>query len=453
MTPAITLTKAMADPALLGGPFQAASFWTWKTVAKLIDGAPLTEQRELELFKQCTGRTLLPNWKTRRALRRLIILCGRRAGKDRFLSACAIWRCALAADWRRYNSPGEQAVCLLLGADKRQAAILRRYCEGLLQAPMLAREVSRRTDNVIEFRNGSSLEIATNDARLVRGRSAIAVLGSECCYWKVDEASASSDEEVVAAATPSMAMTPDGGLLMLGSSVYRKRGYMYRQFKMLHGNDEAADVVWFASSRTMNPKLPQAVVDNALAADAPRARAEFENVWREDVDDFLPLDIIESCTDFGVVERPPERGVRYFAFADAASGTGKDSFRACYRPRGERRGPIRSHRSGLRAEATVCCRRRHRAIRDHPAGVRHHRNHVGQLCRWLLIGRVGAQLDQVQALREHHGAELSLRVAAADFKARPLGRQCHAAQAAVWPSTSRRRWSRDGRPRAGCLGP
>ena len=326
MTPAITLTKAMADPALLGGPFQAASFWTWKTVAKLIDGAPLTEQRELELFKQCTGRTLLPNWKTRRALRRLIILCGRRAGKDRFLSACAIWRCALAADWRRYNSPGEQAVCLLLGADKRQAAILRRYCEGLLQAPMLAREVSRRTDNVIEFRNGSSLEIATNDARLVRGRSAIAVLGSECCYWKVDEASASSDEEVVAAATPSMAMTPDGGLLMLGSSVYRKRGYMYRQFKMLHGNDEAADVVWFASSRTMNPKLPQAVVDNALAADAPRARAEFENVWREDVDDFLPLDIIESCTDFGVVERPPERGVRYFAFADAASGTGKDSF-------------------------------------------------------------------------------------------------------------------------------
>ena len=80
-----------------------------------------------------------------------------------------------------------QAVVILLGADKKQAAILRRYCEGLLQAPMLAPEVTRQTGEVIEFRNGASLEIATNDARLVRGRSAIAVFGSECCHWRTDE--------------------------------------------------------------------------------------------------------------------------------------------------------------------------------------------------------------------------------------------------------------------------
>ena len=65
----------------------------------------------------------------------------------------------------------------------------------------------------------------------MRGRSAIAVLGSECCHWRTDEHAASSDEEVVSAALPSMAMCPDGGLLMLGSSVYRKRGFMYRKFK------------------------------------------------------------------------------------------------------------------------------------------------------------------------------------------------------------------------------
>ena len=43
-------------------------------------------------------------------------------------------------------------------------------------------------------RNGASLEISTNDARLVRGRSAIAVLGSEASHWKTDEFAASSDE-------------------------------------------------------------------------------------------------------------------------------------------------------------------------------------------------------------------------------------------------------------------
>jgi len=105
-------------------------------------------------------------------------------------------------------SAGETATVLLLGADRKQASILRRYCEGLLQAPLLAAEVSRLTDDAIEFRNGGQLEIGTNDVRLVRGRSAVAVLGSETCYWRVDEMSASSDEEVVAAATPSLAMCP-----------------------------------------------------------------------------------------------------------------------------------------------------------------------------------------------------------------------------------------------------
>jgi hypothetical protein len=142
----------------------------------------------------------------------------------------------------------------------------------------------------------------------VRGRSAIAVLGSECCHWKTDEYAASSDEEVVGAAEPSMAMAPDGGLLMLGSSVYRKRGYMYRQYRELHGNDDSEDLCWFAPSSVMNPLLPAHVLDRALANDAPRARAEYLNVWREDLTDFVPLDVIEAVTDFGVYERAPLSG-------------------------------------------------------------------------------------------------------------------------------------------------
>src|SRR5215467_2274606 len=84
--PAITLTRAMSDPALFGKVFAAPSFWTWKVVAKLIDGIPLTEQREVDLFKQCTGRTTLPT----KPVRRLVILAGRRAGKDRFESAVSV---------------------------------------------------------------------------------------------------------------------------------------------------------------------------------------------------------------------------------------------------------------------------------------------------------------------------------------------------------------------------
>jgi hypothetical protein len=329
MTPLITLSRALTDPALFGGTFAAPSFWTWRVVAKLIDGLPLTELREIELFKHCTGRSVLPS----KAVRRLILLAGRRAGKDRFLSACAIWRAALCADWRKHISAGEQATVVLLGADKRQAAILRRYAEGLLQVPMLKAEIARQTGDVIEFRNGASVEIATNDARLVRGRSAIAVLGSECCHWRTDEYAASSDEEVVGAAEPSMAMCPDGGLLMLGSSVHRKRGYMYRKYKQLHGVDGSDDICWFAPSAVMNPALATSVIDKALAEDAAKARSEFQNIWREDLSDFIPADVIESCTDFGVHERAPQSGLDFVAYCDASSGVA-DSFAIAIAHRG-----------------------------------------------------------------------------------------------------------------------
>jgi len=330
--PKVRLSDALVDPDMMGNVFSAESFWPWRTVAKLIDGIPLTEAREVELFRECTGRSTLPTG----PIRRLIILAGRRAGKDRFLSAVAVWRAALALDWRKHISAGEGAVCLLLGADRKQGGILRKYCDGLLRAPyfglghkpvVLAKQVARNTDDLIDFKSGSSLEIVTNDARLIRGRSAIAVLGSECCYWKTDEFSASSDEEVVGAAEPSMAMCPDTGLLILASSVYRKRGYMYRQFKKLYGNEETEDTLcWFAPSAVMNPSLPDRVVARALKENAPKARAEYLNFWREDVDDFLPLDVIEACTDWGRAESAPVRGLQYEAYGDPASGTGKDSF-------------------------------------------------------------------------------------------------------------------------------
>jgi hypothetical protein len=322
--PTIGLLQAMTEPSLFGRVFSASSFWTWRTVAKLIDNISLTEPREIQLFEQCTGRKY--NRQAQRAIKRLILLAGRRAGKDRFLSAVAVHRAALAADWRQYQSPGEGSVCILLGRDKKQAAILRRYCRGLLQQPSLAREVVRDTGEVVEFRNGASLEIASNDVSLVRGRSAIAVLGSECCHWKTGDYAASSDEEVVSAAEYSMAMCPDHGLLMLGSSVYRRRGYMFRKWTELHGNDAADALCWFAPSKTMNPKLPQDVVDKAMADDPQKAGAEFNNIWREDMSDCFPLDAIEGSTDFGIHMRPYDPQFSYRAFADPAGGTGKDSF-------------------------------------------------------------------------------------------------------------------------------
>jgi hypothetical protein len=42
----------------------------------------------------------------------------------------------------------------------------------------------------------------------------------------------------------------------------------------------------------MNPKLRQAVIDAAMRDDPHKAGAEYAGIWREDVRDFCPLDVI-----------------------------------------------------------------------------------------------------------------------------------------------------------------
>ncbi len=317
------LLDAMLDPLLFGKVFADESFWTWRVVAKLIDGIELTEPRELALFEECTGRSY--NRQARRAaVRDLTLLVGMRGGKDRFESAVAMWRAALQANWKKHISAGERATVLLIGRDKSQARILRGYCDGLLEAsPELAKRVLRTTNDLIEFRNAGTIEIVANDAASLRGRSNVAVLASEVSHWSTSEHSASPDEEVISAASHGMAMCPDpdGGLLICGSSVHRKRGFMFNQYRELWGNADADGVCWFAPSQIMNPALPQSVIHAAMTKNLARANADFLNIWRDDAGtNFMLLDEIEACIDAGVHERPRVPGVHYVAHIDAGPG-------------------------------------------------------------------------------------------------------------------------------------
>jgi hypothetical protein len=325
MSRAVSFAAALRNERLLGASFRGASWRPWHVLAKIIGGEAL-DHSEMALVLECTGRRVLP----RNSPRRLYLLVGRRGGKSRFLSALAVWVAALAANWRNLMAPGEPAVVMLVACDKKQAAVLRRYADGLLQAPLLAPEVVRRTEERIELRSGAVLEITTNDHRLIRGRSAIAVLGDEVSFWRADGESSSSDEEVIAAAAPSLMTAPDGGYLVLSSTTYRKRGLMFDRYKEFYGKDDADELVWLAPSAKMNASLPTEEIERALAADPVKNAAEFMSVWRDDISGYIPPDALEAATDTGVIQRPPsfDYSTRYFAFADAAGGAraGGDSF-------------------------------------------------------------------------------------------------------------------------------
>jgi hypothetical protein len=92
---------------------------------------------------------------------------------------------------------------------------------------------------------------------------------------------------------PGLATT--GGPLILASSPHARRGVLWEVFKRHHGaGGDPLILVAHGASRTLNPSLPQRVVDRALEKDRTRAMAEYLAEFRTDVEGFVALEVVEG---------------------------------------------------------------------------------------------------------------------------------------------------------------
>ena len=128
---------------------------------------------------------------------------------------------------------------------------------------------------------------------------------------------------VLYAVEPGLATT--GGPLILASSPHARRGALWDVFKRHYGaGGDPLILVAHGASRTLNPSLPQRVVDRALEKDRARATAEYLAEFRTDVEGFVAPEIVEACTgDYR--EMLPAASNFYRAFTDPSGGS-DDSF-------------------------------------------------------------------------------------------------------------------------------
>ena len=135
----------------------------------------------------------------------------------------------------------------------------------------------------------------------------------------MDAAYANPDVEILNAVEPGLATT--GGPLILASSPHARRGVLWEVFRRHHGaGGDPLILVAHGASRTLNPSLPQRVVDRALEKDRARATAEYLAEFRTDVEGFVALEVVESCVG-GHREMLPAAGVTYRAFVDPSGGS------------------------------------------------------------------------------------------------------------------------------------
>lgn len=313
----VTIRDLMTDPQLFGEQFGGESFKAWRALLAGFYGLPLDDE-ERQILKQLTGRLSAPVV----AFDELALVVGRRGGKSNAAALLAVFM-ACFTDYTDRLSPGEVSTVLCLAADRKQARSVFRYISGLLNSnPMLQRLIVREDKESIELAGRVVIEVGTASFRSTRGYTLAAVICDEVAFWRSED-SANPDFEIINALRPGLA-TLEGKLIVL-SSPYSKRGFLWDMYRRYFGSHDAHTLVAQAPSKLMNPSLPQRVIDQAYERDPEAAKAEYGAQFRSDLEAFIAREVVESVTRPEPLELPYNSRFRYFAFADPAGG-GQDEY-------------------------------------------------------------------------------------------------------------------------------
>jgi hypothetical protein len=305
-----SLHEAMLAPDLFGRTFGGPTFVAWRTVAKVLDGLPLTAD-ELVIYREITHRDAAPTCPFAEGY----LVKPRRSGGTLFAAAVGLH--AALQDYRERLGPGEVATVAMIASDRRQARQLMNYVKGLIRAsPLIAAEVENQTRETISFAHQVNLEVHTTSWRSTRGYSYAAVILDELAFFR-DDLSANPDVELVRAVRPGL-LNLNGRLLGL-SSPHSKRGHLYDMFKRHFGR--ASDVLVIqAGGPLLNPTLPEARLARQREEDPLAARSEQDALFRDELRQFLDDLLIDRAVLGGCLSRPRSVDFEYVAFVDPSGG-------------------------------------------------------------------------------------------------------------------------------------
>ena len=318
VVPRTTLRTALENPQLLGGAIPGDSWHGWRSLLLATMGESLKPE-ELETFRRLTEREQPPTER----VSELVAVVGRRGGKSRAIAALLCYLACLV-DYKPRLASGEVGVALCIAPSQEQSKIVRDYCEGILEAsPILRQLIRRSTSETIELTNRIVISVRSASYRRLRGQTCIACIADEAAFW-FNEDSSNPDYEILNAVRPSLATT--GGLLCVISSPYARRGVLWDSFKNHFGAQGNPSVlVAKAATRELNPSLSQQFIDREYEKDAIWAAAEYGAEFRTDIESFITSESVEACIDPGIRERPYDRRFLYSGFVDPSGGA-SDSF-------------------------------------------------------------------------------------------------------------------------------
>lgn len=310
----MNILQACTDPNLFGRWFRQRETWAvWFAFLAAVFALPMDEDQRA-LFCRHTGRVEPPADPQSEAW----LVIGRRGGKSFVMALVAVYL-ACFRHYRQHLQPGERATILVIAADRKQARTIMRYVRGLLtNIPVLKSRVERETAEAFDLHGSVTIEVGTASFRSTRGYTFAAVLCDEIAFWRTDDA-AEPDYAILDAVRPGMSTIP-GAMLICASSPYARRGALWDAYRR-HWGQDGGPLVWRATTREMNPSVPQSVVDAAQERDPASAAAEYGAEFRTDMEMLVTREAVAACVAPGIHERAPLGGHRYFGFVDPSGGS------------------------------------------------------------------------------------------------------------------------------------
>jgi hypothetical protein len=313
----VNIIEALSDPAFLGAlpAFKDLTTWRpWLAFLRAVYGLPMDEA-DLALFARHTGRKVPRPGGYPTA----VVCVGVQSGKSRIAAAVAAFEAAAAL------ARGDRGVYVpLVAQDARNAErALFGYALEALDLPLFQGETTRETTTTREL--GGRVTVAVYPCRpsAIRGIRAVAVIIDELAFFITSEGRP-TDTEMLRAARARVATT--AGKVFILSSPYAQAGALWELHRRHYGREEAATLVWAASSPEMNPTLSADYLERMAEEDPEGYRSEFLGEFRTGLTTLLDPEALQACVIDGVREVAYDRVREYVSFADAASGSGKDSF-------------------------------------------------------------------------------------------------------------------------------
>lgn len=309
------IVDAMTSASWWGRWFSLGDWSRWHAFLRALFGLPMTDA-DLAVYSSCTGCSEPPAIRAQEAYAAV----GRRGGKTRIMATVAAWLGAFE-DWQQFLAAGEYAHVILIAKDKEQAGVAFGYLQSLfLDHPVLCDLVASATADSLTLTNRSIIRVGAASFRGLRGYAIAGLLADELGYWFDGEASANPAEEILAAIRPAMLQFAGRGMLLCGSSPYRRTGPLWEAFRK-HYAAPTPVLFWKATTRLMNPSAPAEEIARAYDDDPQAAAAEYGAEFRQDLAAFVDRETVEAAVVLGRRELPPAADISYVAFCDPSGGS------------------------------------------------------------------------------------------------------------------------------------